>query len=250
MLKVSSFNIKCFGTNGVYQGDFGTETRSGAVKDFFSENLFDSDVVFFQEILDRDLLKSLLPNNFKVLTYEHSFNKHQFILVAYRFKTCKINKIEKIPETAINTTVSRPAIYTSITTLYQSLPKTFNIVGVHIKSGDKKEHLRDYQVSTILSYLKANKLTDNLIVLGDFNITSDDEKTRLDEKFKTINLKRASLNKDTYQTKWESKEIDLCYFSSDFKKYKITTVDVKDYGGSEKFNLNISDHTPITFEIL
>lgn len=251
MFKVSSFNIKCLGTNGIYQGDFGTEERVDSIKSFISEHLFDSDVIFLQEIVDVSLLKHMLPKNFKTLTYEHPFKKHQFIVVAYRFNTCKINIMEKVPESAINQTVSRPAIYINLTLLNnQQISQSYNLVGVHVKSGDKKEHLRDYQISTIIHYLKSKNLIKNLIVLGDFNVTSEEEKIRLDEKFKELNLVRAPLGKDTYQTKWESKEIDLCYHSSNFKNHKMTTFSVDDYGGIERFNTEISDHTPISFEIL
>ena len=250
MLKVSSFNIKCLGTNGIYQGEFGTEKRTGFIRDFLSENLFDSDVIFLQEIVDVSLLKQVLPSNFKIITYEHPFKKHQFIVVAYRFKTCVISSMEKIPESAINTTVSRPAVFLNLTLLNnnEKAPK-FNLVGLHIKSGEKKEHIRDYQISTVVNYLKSKNITENLIMLGDFNVTSDEEKKRLDEKLRSLNLERAALGKDTYQTKWESKEIDFCYFSSTFKNHKISTFNVEDYGGVERFNEEISDHTPISFEI-
>lgn len=241
-IKISSFNIRCFGTDGDYTKPLHQDSRLKSLKKFLETKLSDSDVICFQEILSEKLLSHILPKGFKWKTYNHSYKRHQKIVFAY--KGLNISSVELIP-IQINNTTSRPGVATSIQINKQI---TLNLVGLHLKSGLDHCETRLKQIKTLTKHL--NLAAPN-IVLGDANTQTDLENSN--EAFRDVNLVRIENNKSTYITAWESGVLDHIWISSHIKVLKFEVYSVDEYvaeAGREasikRYYKEISDHAPIS----
>lgn len=258
-LKISSFNIRCFGTDGVYDGKIGTEGRITFLKDFIKKNLSDSDVLILQEIIDISILKKILPSNFKFKSYEHSFDRHMNVVICY--KDCFILRDSQIIEgTAIDLKRSRPAFYGCLLDKEYEV-KLAHVVGVHLKSGIYHTDNRLKQVLKIKEFLL--NLSDNLPVIigGDLNSHSKTATKKklhdtelIENIFSTIDLKRVKNSNFTYYTQWERECLDHIWVSKDNLVEKdLWTYDIENHSpdfdtlyGVKTYYAEISDHLPIS----
>ncbi len=66
-LKITTFNIRCFGFDGQYYAPQKSESRIPFLKDFIQKNFFDTDVFILQEVMDLNILNQILPDGFKLI---------------------------------------------------------------------------------------------------------------------------------------------------------------------------------------
>ena len=252
-LKITTFNIRCFGFGGEYFQREKSELRGPYLKYFIEKNYSDTDVFVFQEIMNTLYLPTILPKGFKTYTYKHSYNRHMFIVLACR-KEFEIKDFKTIPNTALDDETSRPAAYGRLTYLNKEI---LDIVGVHLKSQSNHTDSRILQAKAILKFIKdlSNKVPK--LITGDFNthriestLKDKDDLVYLKEVFKD-QLKLFPHNKNTYLTSTEFMSLDH-FFISGLIPIDIDVYNLPDYTPDQSFKYfynEISDHLPVTLSI-
>lgn len=263
-ISVSSFNIRCYGLNGEYDGKYGDERRDEKLKAFMAKHIFGCDVMFFQEIIDAERFKTLLPQEYKVFCYKHEYKRHQKIIIAYKqkFQLCEILENEPtIASVAVNEKTSRPALICKL--IYEG-EAIVNLVGVHLKSGSTHTHTRVLQSQKITEYLRQISGDLPSIVAGDFNTRvkevtgqNDNDVEILEKIFEPINLKRVPNQSFTYRTPWEEHCLDHFWVSKnlcDNNSFWVYNAD--EYADSQDikqtlqtYYQEISDHLPIKINL-
>ncbi len=250
MLSFSSFNIRCFGLGGEYNGRFRDEKRQFDLKNMFHDTLKNIDVMIFQEIVDVASFKMLIPNNYNLYHYDHEYERHQNVVFAVK-NNHQVIKKELIPCVAIDDTVSRPAFHLEIDVENNGV---VNMVGVHLKSGSYHTNTRLKQVKAICDYIDLMNKKTPFIIGGDFNthrIESSemdyDDLDYLSEVFSTVGIKWVENKIPTFQTSWSQNIIDHFFVSNSLlKKSEIEVFDLATKKMTfENYYQKISDHVPI-----
>lgn len=254
MLIISSFNIRCFGLGGEYSGRFRDEQRHYDLKNMIHKKLSKSDVMIFQEIVDVESFKMIIPNNFTLYEYSHDYKRHQRVVIAVK-NTHLVLKKEIVPHVTIDEKFSRPALHLKI-----QLESTLvvNVIGVHLKSGDLHTDTRLQQVRAITDYIKLINSSDPYIIGGDFNThkieSSDlefDDTKYLSDVFKTAGLEHMGNDIPTFQTNWSKNILDHFWVSK--KLIKDASLEVssaaKKAVSLDDYYKKISDHVPVILNI-
>lgn len=265
-LTISTFNIRNFGIGGDYSGKFGSEKRQETVEQIITENLHDCDVMFFQEIFDVKLLETIIPKNYKTLTYQAEEKRHQHVVVCYKDHFIFEDALKSghiLNGSALSYSSSRPALYGRLCDLKTGSPLA-HIVGVHLKSGSEHYRNRALQAEVIKNYLKMFKPKLPTIVTGDFNTQTrfstfkeQDDVIDLSEIFSEAGLVKINNPLKTFKTSWESHDLDHFWVSSNsVLKSESWVYNPENYLklGDAKKSLNayyaeVSDHVPVKVTI-
>ncbi len=176
-LHLGTFNIRWFGSeehDKTYQLPSTKLERIGAVKDFLAKEMLPLDVVSFQEIVDFEALKLVLPKGWTCASYLHPNPLHQHVVVcvspAYKLAMVPYDNDGLINELAYyDADRARPAVRVDV--VDKSGAKILRVVGVHLKSAPHFALLRLKQVGMIAQDLK-NDPNIPMVVMGDFNTFS------------------------------------------------------------------------------
>lgn len=252
-LHLATFNIRCFGFNGDYSRKKPFESRINTLKEFISKYLTPVDLFVFQEIMDPSLLQKILPEDLKISTYQHTYNRHMFVVFAYR-ENLSIHQMEVIPNTAVDSTKSRPALYAQIA--FNEKP-ILELVGVHLKSKHGHTQTRKEQAISISTYIKNRGLKTPKVIAGDFNSHTRD-KTFQDKDdidyFKEIlgnEFKCPKHTNATFLSKEDHIQLDH-FFVQGAKVLDHHVFNHENYGQVEPFKKyfhEISDHLPVSLKI-
>ncbi len=255
---VSSFNIRCFGADGVYDGKIGQEGRISFLNQFIKNQLSEVDVLILQEILDTSFLKEILPPDFSFKTYEHDFKRHMKIVICYR-NTYDFTKTQIVENTAINYKTSRPAFYGLLINKISKKPVS-HIIGVHLKSGIHHTDNRLKQVRAIKDFITNLDLSIPVVIGGDFNSHSktatkrdNNDMAYFEEILSLVNLKRVKNSNFTYYTLWERECLDHILVSKDaLLDDSLWTYNIEEHSPGfdspysiKTYYAEISDHLPI-----
>ena len=126
-LNVVTFNIRCFGFDGDYFGKNKTESRIPFLKELIEQNYADTDVFILQEIMNPLIVSQILPEGFKFYTYQHDFKRHMYIVLACK-NELEFQDFTALPDTALDTTRSRPAVYGKLVLDQKPI---MDVLGVH-----------------------------------------------------------------------------------------------------------------------
>ncbi|MCO5114228.1 MAG: endonuclease/exonuclease/phosphatase family protein [Bdellovibrionaceae bacterium] len=250
-LTLTSFNIRCFGFNGDYFAPAKSELRVPFLKKFVFDHFSNTDVFILQEIMDPSLLPNLLPQGFKFYTYEHTYPRHMYIALCCR-QGLDFVETQIIPDTAIDSTSSRPAFYGVLT---QGKTPLAQIVGVHLKSDYNNTDNRIKQALAICEFLNQKQDPLPVVLAGDFNshLNSKTKKNRddlfyLNDLFEKQGLKRAELFDFTYITSFERAHLDHIWTSAQILETR--TYNYTSYAPAaealKKYFDEISDHLPVS----
>ncbi|MEZ4873204.1 MAG: endonuclease/exonuclease/phosphatase family protein [Bdellovibrionales bacterium] len=268
-LTIASFNIRCYGFGGEYEGRAGDEHRDQALADFISKYLGETDVIVFQEICQVHRLKNILPDDFEYVTYEHDYKRHQHVVIAYKSKYQVMDPTSNgyiVDGVILNGKTSRPALYGQLVKR-ESQTAVAHLIGVHLKSGRFHTESRLDQMEVICKFVE--KLDKNLpcFITGDFNtqgkLFTGREKSDLelfDEVAEAHGLIRLENQKFTYKTQWEAHLLDHIFYTGQRCRAmdELWVLDVNEvFSGSldqkalKMYYEWISDHLPILgrFEI-
>jgi endonuclease/exonuclease/phosphatase family metal-dependent hydrolase len=252
-LKITTFNIRCFGFGGEYYQAKKSELRLPYLKHFIDQNFSDTDVFVFQEIMDPSILHKILPDGFKQYTYEHSYQRHMFIVLACK-KGFEISNLTTVPNTALDCETSRPAFYGSLEANGKSI---LGIVGVHLKSQADHTDSRIEQAKSILKFI--NGLPTNLpkVLTGDFNThriegtrRNKDDLKYLEEVFED-KLTLVDHEESTYLTSKDFMSLDH-FFIENLDTLNIEVYNMFDYSDGQpfkRFYREISDHLPVSLTV-
>ncbi len=250
MIKISSFNIRCYGLGGEYSGRFRDEKRNSHLKKLILSELSDCDVMVFQEIVDVEVFKGLVPNNYQTFTYQHEFKRHQHVVICTK-NSYHLDALTDIPGTTLDEQYSRPALYGLVEDQKSKTP-FLHVVGVHLKSGHLHTETRLKQSTAITQFIKDLDQTVPVVVCGDFN-SQPKEQTGLEENdlvflnkvFEGVGLLHVPNRVPTYQTHWETQILDHFWVSKN-KNPSAEVYDVSLYPGDlNDYYKEISDHLPI-----
>jgi hypothetical protein len=252
-LKVTTFNIRCFGFGGDYFQREKSELRGPYLKHFLDLNYSDTDVFIFQEIMNPLYLPQILPKGFKTYTYTHDYKRHMFIVIACR-DDFDVQDLKTIPNTALDKETSRPALYGCLTFKGSQL---LDIIGVHLKSQPENTDLRIEQAKAILKFVKKLSSTRPRLIAGDFNshiiektFNNKDDLTYLKEIFDGF-FEYIPHNQRTYLSSAADMNLDH-FFVKNLNVLGINVYDLPNYTPEQSFKRfydEISDHLPVTIEV-
>ncbi|MCB9254245.1 MAG: endonuclease/exonuclease/phosphatase family protein [Bdellovibrionaceae bacterium] len=205
-LRISTFNIKWYGLKS------STDTvsdyqRDKQLRETLRDELYDSDVIVFEEIVDVPRLERyIIQGKMQCLTYYNSAANHQHVVLChkskYRFEKANGDKNFIIEEVTEGTKKGRPALYGLLRDSYSGEAVAY-VVGVHLKAFPEETALRLKQTEAIAKRLR--QLTPNIpvIITGDFN---------------TYNRDKTSYNKD-----------DNYLIGDVLDKYRLNMYEVRNY---------------------
>jgi len=249
-LKITTFNIRCFGFGGNYYQREMSELRGPYLKHFLDTNFSDTDVFVFQEIMNPLYLPAILPKDFKMYTYDHDYKRHMFIVIACK-KEFEIKNLQAIPNTALDYETSRPAVFGLLTLNNKPL---LEIIGVHLKSQSTHTDSRIEQAKAISKFIETLPKTHAKLLTGDFNshrieqtLKNKDDLTYLKEIFEG-QLRLIDHEQSTYLSTRDVMSIDH-FFISGAESKSIEVYNLPDYSPDQSFKHfynEISDHLPVT----
>lgn len=253
-LKITTFNIRCFGFNGEYFGKDKVEERTPHLFSFLQENFSDTDVFVFQEIMNPLIIDRILPEDFKTYTYEHEFKRHMFIVFACR-KGLEIKDFQTIEGTALDNERSRPAVYGCLLSDNQPI---LDLLGVHLKSKQDHSDNRIKQCKTISNFIGTLPDDRPKVMTGDFNshlkektFKSEDDLRMMEDVFKD-QMTLIGHKSPTYLA--ANEEMSLDHFFVSAVSAEIPTVySLPDYSETQSFKKyydEISDHLPVTIQLI
>jgi hypothetical protein len=268
---ITTFNIAFYGLGGSPEGSSQTEMRDPYLRAFIKNSIPTSDIIVFEEIVDIERLKTLLPGKFQCLSYENRSATHQHVVIChndkYNFVREPSDNNDIIDEVAGERGTLRPAVTAIVTDLEGNA--LFRIVGVHLKAIPNYSATRVNQSGIIGNYLgklKSSKLP--VIITGDFNTypspANEQEENDTELILNALNIsqmgfKRIPNDLFTFRdVKYGQSQFDQFYLSSGLKATKplrVFEVCNDELGAAQKsmdlptYNKNISDHCPVTAEI-
>ncbi len=187
-LEITTFNIRWFGSDNKVGPDpmilnnlrpFEDEKRVQAVRDFLANVVQPRDVIVFNEVVDKQLLKKILPRSWECISYEAGSEEHQYVVVCaspqYQFVPVSYDNDPIIEEVALGNARLRPAVRVDLAD--RSGKRLLRIVAVHLKAMPEETEKRVQQAHFIAKDLSNAKPVPT-IILGDMN-TYFPEKTGL-----------------------------------------------------------------------
>lgn len=270
-LTITSFNIRYYGrTDRPDEVPLPSE-RNQHIKDFLENEVPYSDVIVFQEIMDKEeLFNNVLSRDFNCISYDNTKDSHQFVVMCARSKyKWKVDSSSDdnfvIEEVALGSSGMRPAVHAI---LGDNKGKSLlRVVGVHLKAFPVRTDMRALQMEYIAKHLAKSDNSIPTIITGDFNTYSEDQTglsksdiTILNEKIKeqNVNLEMpAHPSQYTYRSGLYRSKFDHFWKSTDLKSFG--PVQVTGYCNDatllpkslnvEDYYKYISDHCPVTLKV-
>jgi len=259
-LTVSSFNLQFYGLGGNMRGRPGNEYRDPHIRDFMEKNLFQSDVILFQEIVLVDQLKQkLIPPEYACETYGKRRGEFHQYLVACVKKPWQFT-IEAIEDMDL-TGYGRPGLAVNLKS--KDGQAILRLIDVHLKAGtdDSNGQARNSQLAALTAWLGRQDAKIQTVVAGDFN---ERDPGGLDNQLTAAGLVEAVLGDPTYISEPTRKNFnyDRFYVSRPLRE-KIRSRSVfqactksemggkkgDDYSDWLFYTRFISDHCPITMDL-
>lgn len=168
-LIVSTLNLKWFGIGGFMWNTPDQEYRQEAIKQYINQELPDSDIIVFTEVVITDTLKKLVADRMDCATYQGAWDRHQHVVICYdkaKYRAEKYDADFIIEEVDLGSGGLRPAAQAKI--CHRKGHCFLQVIGVHLAAGMKTPK-RVEQVKWINEALvKQDKMLPT-VVTGDFN---------------------------------------------------------------------------------
>jgi len=272
-LTFTTFNIRYFGTGGTLNGTPSDEKREETIRKFIATEVPRTDVFSFQEIVDVELLKKVVPTGYECLSYEHPNPKHQHVVVcvapALAFDHEPTDDNDLIDEVAIDPKKSRPALHVRIRDKATGTLLT-RVVAVHLKAYPQESKTRQSQSEIIGRYLrdlKSEKLPT--VLLGDINTypspsnkESEHDDALIDRALKKFGLGLVQASNPaefTYRSERQRGHFDRFWVSESLRQVGQATVfsacnqadtaTGRDFTDAKYYYDFVSDHCPVTMTL-
>lgn len=171
-LTVTSFNIKMYGQKSTSQEAPTIEQRNSALKKFIEKEVPSSDIMVFEEILDKELLSKTIVSNYQCVSYDSSRAEHQYVVVCARppFKLKMDQQNDDnyaIEDVQLGSTGQRPAVHALV--VDEKGNSLLRVFGVHLSAFPNKSENRVKQAEIISAHLKKSDNRIPSLITGDFN---------------------------------------------------------------------------------
>ncbi|MCB0404974.1 MAG: endonuclease/exonuclease/phosphatase family protein [Bdellovibrionales bacterium] len=205
-LRVSTFNVRWYGLKSS-SDTVSDYQRDKQLRDTLRSELYDSDAIIFEEIVDVPRLERyVIQGKMQCLTYYNSSANHQHVVLChkpkYRFEKADGDKNFIIEEVTEGTKKGRPALYGLLRDTSSGEAVAY-LVGVHLKAFPEETALRLRQAEAIAKRLRQLSKNIPVVITGDFN---------------TYERDKTSWNKD-----------DNYLISDVFDKYRLGLYEVRNY---------------------
>lgn len=168
-LQVSTLNLKWFGIGGFMWNTPEQEYRQEYIKSFLEQELNNSDVIVFTEVVKTDVLKKIVADKMDCATYVGAWSRHQHVMICYDKYKLRAEKYDGdyiIENVDLGSGGLRPAAQAKICSKNGSC--FLQVIGVHLAAGLKSQK-RLEQVKLINEELARQSKMLPTIVTGDFN---------------------------------------------------------------------------------
>jgi endonuclease/exonuclease/phosphatase family metal-dependent hydrolase len=168
-LVVSTLNMKWYGIGGTMWNEPHQEYRQDNMKQFIDQELPDSDIIVFTEVVETNQLQELIKDRMDCATYEGGWTRHQHVMICYDKKQFRAEKYDNdfiIEEVDLGSMGLRPAAQAKI--CHKKGECFLQVIGVHLAAGREYEKRRE-QVSYINENLKKQSGRLPTVITGDFN---------------------------------------------------------------------------------
>jgi endonuclease/exonuclease/phosphatase family metal-dependent hydrolase len=171
-LTVTSFNIKIYGQKSATQETPTLEQRNSALKKFIEKDVPASDVMIFEEIMDKEALFKGVVSQYQCVSYDNARVEHQYVVVCakapFKLKMDKQNDDNyALEDVQMGSTGQRPAVHALV--VDEKDNALLRVFGVHLSAFPNKSENRVKQAEIISAHLKKadNKIPS--MITGDFN---------------------------------------------------------------------------------
>ncbi len=177
-LELVTFNIRWFGLtvddprtpNPKPRNPELIKKQITSMADFMKKVVNPQSLVVFQEVVDLNALKLILPPNWICDGYRHPNLHHQHVVLCvspiYRIVNVPYDNNKLIEEVATDNTWSRPAVRADVVDLTGK--RILRVVGVHLKAQPNFSQERQRQMTVIANDLRKGTRIPT-ILLGDMN---------------------------------------------------------------------------------
>ncbi|GEM_PF-2590276 len=252
-LSITSMNIRFYGLGGEASGSYQDEFRDNWLMEHFINKKILSDVMVFQEIVNKSRLQNLFKNDYSCISYDSIQKFHQYVVLCYKKNLYYFDKAKNDVDYVINSSSLekyRPAVYGVLKT--KEMIPIINIIGVHLKAKEGYHETRLEQVKLISEEITAINETTPSIIIGDFNLLSETEVIGVSEVLSSLNLKHIPNDKFTYigfghqnilDHAWITQEIDANL--EVISPLAVDQTSSKRFDNQSFYNRFISDHAAI-----
>jgi len=271
-INFSAFNIRWYGMGGEGPERNAKEFRDPELTRFFNESkLAEQDVLGFEEIVDVEGLKKLLPKH-RCVSYEHSVPTHQHVVLCakkpyqlaldggddnFALEAATLDMPERL----------RPPVHAALADEKGKVLAHFIVV--HLKAQPAESARRLAQVEIIEQFVRERLPTKEPVVLmGDFNTHraeltkgGQDDAKKMDAIFSKSNRgfsRNIDNNLNTYCGRKGCSQLDQIWADSSAQLSRLDTWAVcknNGAGGSgfknkDYYYKNVSDHCPVFSSIV
>ena len=265
-IKVTTYNLKWFGIGGTIWNRPEQEFRQEHLGRFIKQELPDSDIITFTEVVKTEALKSMLKGFMECVSYEGRWSRHQHIVTCFnpnKYRAEKFDNDYVIQDVDLGSGGLRPALQAKICHINGAC--FLQIIGLHLIAG-KKSEARFKQIKKLRDELLTQTNLLPSIILGDLNsynkgrngLDKDDLDFILDILNETdYKFSSSTRGTPTYGTGEYARDYDHILVSSDIQASNIQVYEAcKDNPSIEKqfipyfsYRKYYSDHCPITAQL-
>lgn len=171
-LTVTSFNVKLYGQKSANVEAPTLEQRNLAIKNFIEKEVPTSDVMIFEEIMNKDALFKSIVSQFQCVSYDSTMAEHQYVVVCAKapFKLKMDEQADNnysLEEVQMGSQGQRPAVHALV--VDENNRPLLRVLGVHLSAFPNKSEKRVEQAEIISKHLAKidNKIPS--LITGDFN---------------------------------------------------------------------------------
>ncbi len=270
-VNITTFNLKWFGIGGNPNAPV-KEYRIKYVKDLISNYLAKTNIFVFEEVVVVKDIPSILPLGWSCISYQHPQPQHQKVVLCGA-PGVSLNKVSydnnfTIEEAQAGNANLRPAMRVDVVET-KSKRNLFTLVGVHLKAMPNETILRVEQALAISKDLARIPQGRPVVMTGDMNTFLKSE-TKQTEDDVTLILKALNsgargfvhvphkANTFTFRSPEYRNQLDHFYvrgamrvtFLPEVFPVCSATQNGTGYMNFEFYYKNVSDHCPVTMQIV